>query len=66
MKKQKKQQQIIDLDSFDDISLFQMIPSGTGMSLSHLKTLVDSVHYSQAKLNSLLLTGKEGLILKQA
>ena len=61
MKKQQKQQDVVDLDSFDDVSLFQMIPSGSGMGLSHLKTLVDSVHNGRAKLNSLLLTGKEGL-----
>ena len=61
MKKHQKQQEIIDLDSFNDVSLFQLIPSGTGMGLSHLKTLVDSVHYSQAKLNSLLITGQAGL-----
>jgi len=61
MKKQTKQQEVIDLDSFNDISLFQMIPSGSGMGLSHLKTIVDSVHNGKAKLNSLLITGKEGL-----
>ena len=59
--KQKQQQKIIDLDTFQDVSLYQMIPSGTGMSLSYLKTIVDSVHYGQAKLSSLLITGKEGL-----
>jgi len=61
MKKQTKQQAVIDLDSFNDVSLFQMIPSGTGMGLSLLKTIVDSVHNGRAKLNSLLITGKEGL-----
>ena len=61
MKKQTKQQEIIDLDSFNDVSLFQMIPSGSGMGLSHLKTIVDSVHNGRAKLNSLLIIGKEGL-----
>ena len=39
--RQTKQQEIIDLDSFNDVSLFQMIPSGSGMGLSHLKTIVD-------------------------
>ena len=61
MKKQTKQQEVIDLDSFQDVSLFQMIPSGSGMGLSHLKTIVDSVHNGNAKLSSLLITGKEGL-----
>jgi len=61
MKKQKQQQDSIDLDSFNDVSLFQMIPSGAGMGLSHLKTIVDSVHNGRARLNSLLITGKEGL-----
>ena len=61
MKKQEKQCDIIDLDTFNDVSLFQMIPSGSGMGLSHLKTIVDSVHNGNAKLSSLLITGKEGL-----
>ena len=61
MKKHQKHEQIIDLDTFGDVSLFQMIPSGSGMGLSHLKTLVDSVLIGNAKLNSLLLAGKAGL-----
>lgn len=62
MKKQKKQQEIIDLDNFDDdISLWQMIPCGKGMGLSHLKVIVDSVLNGQARLNSLVIVGKEGL-----
>ena len=61
MKKQQKQQEVLDLDSFNDVSLFQMIPSGTGMGLSHLKTIVDSVHNGRSKLNSLLITGSAGL-----
>lgn len=60
--KDKKTNQILDLqDAFDDVSLYQLIPSGTGMSLSHLKTIVDAVHNGGATLNSVLLTGKEGL-----
>ena len=60
MKKQKEQL-TIDLDSFDDVSLYQLIPSGRGMGQSLLKTIVDSVHNGNAKLNSLLIAGKEGL-----
>jgi len=60
--KDKKTNQILDLqDAFDDVSLYQLMPSGTGMSLSHLKTIVDAVHNGGATLNSVLLTGKEGL-----
>lgn len=61
MKKQTKQQPVIDLDTFDDVSLFQMIPSGKGFGQSMLKVFVDSVHNGNGKLNSLLITGKEGL-----
>jgi hypothetical protein len=60
MKKQS-QQQIIDLDTFDDVSLFQMIPAGTGMGLASLKMIVDSIHNGNAKLSSLLLVGNAGL-----
>jgi hypothetical protein len=54
-------QQTIDLDTFDDVSLFQMIPSGSGMGLASLKTLIDSVLNGRAKVSSLLITGKIGL-----
>ena len=67
MKKQKEQQEIIDLDSFDDdISLWQMIPSGTnkGTGLSLLKTYCDAALNSRAKLKSMLITGTSGLQLK--
>ena len=60
MKKQTKQQ-TIDLDTFDDVSLFQLIPSGEGFGQSMLKVFIDSVHNGNGKLNSLLITGKEGL-----
>ena len=59
--KQQKQHEAIDLEAFNDISLWQMIPSGSGMGLSHLRTLVDSVHNGNAILSSLLLTGKTAL-----
>ena len=61
MKKQTKQQPVIDLDTFDEVSLYQMIPSGSGMGLSHLKTIVDSVHNGRAKVSSLLITGTTAL-----
>ena len=59
--KQKEQQPVIDLDTFDDVSLYQLIPSGTGMGLSLLKTIVDSVLNGRAKVSSLLLVGKTAL-----
>jgi hypothetical protein len=61
MKKQTKQQPVIDLDTFEDVSLYQMIPSGAGMGQAMLKVFIDSVHNGSGKLNSLLITGKEGL-----
>ena len=61
MKKQSKQQPVIDLDTFEDVSLYQMNPSGKSMGLSLLKTLVDSVLNGNAKLSSLLIAGSAGL-----
>jgi hypothetical protein len=61
MKKQIKQQPTIDLDTFSDVSLFQMIPSGQGFGQAMLKIFVDSVFYGNGKLSSLLITGKEGI-----
>ncbi len=62
MNKRETTQPMIDLqDAFEDVSLYQLIPSGTGMSLSHLKTIVDAVHNGGSTLKSVLLTGKEGL-----
>ena len=61
MNNHSKQQATIDLDTFDDVSLFQMIGSGSGMGLAHLKVLVDSVLNGRAKVSSLLITGKIGL-----
>lgn len=59
MKKQTKQQ--IDIDTFSDVSLYQLIPSGKGMGQALLRTYVDSVHNGGAKLKSILIAGKEGL-----
>jgi hypothetical protein len=61
MKKQKEQKQVIDLDSFEEVSLWQLLPSGSGMGLSYLKTIVDSVHNGRAKLKPILISGQEGL-----
>jgi hypothetical protein len=62
MKKQTKQHdQVIDLDSFDDVSLYQMIPSGRGFGQALLKCHIDASLNGRAKLNSLLITGKVGL-----
>ena len=61
MKKQTKQQPVIDLDTFEDVSLFQMIPSGQGFGQSMLKIFVDSVLNGSGKLTSLLIVGKAGL-----
>jgi Holliday junction resolvasome RuvABC ATP-dependent DNA helicase subunit len=61
MKKQTKQQPVIDLDTFEDVSLFQMIPSGQGFGQSMLKIFVDSVLNGNGKLTSLLIVGKAGL-----
>ena len=60
MKNQQKQHHTVDLDSFEYVSLYQLIPSGTGMGQSHLKTLVDSVHNGSANIKSLLISCKEG------
>ena len=57
MKKQEEQE-TIDLDTFDDVSLWQMMPR---MGQSLLKTIVDSIHNGNAKLSSLLIKGKDGL-----
>ena len=61
----KKQEQIINIDEFDEtISLFQLIPSGTGRGISHLKRIVDSIlnnpKEEPLKPLTLLITGKQG------
>ena len=61
MKKQTKQQPVVDLDTFEEVSLYQLIPSGAGFGQSFLKIFVDSVLNGNGKLTSLLITGKEGL-----
>ena len=64
MKKQK-QKQLVNIDEFDStVSLWQLLPSGAGRGLSHLKLIVDSVLNNKAdkatKPFSLLVTGKQG------
>ena len=61
MKKQQVKQPVIDLDTFQDVSLYQLIPSGQGFGQAMLKIFVDSVLNGNGKLTSLLITGKEGL-----
>ena len=64
MKKQQ-QKQIMDLDIFDQsVSLWQLLPSGTGKGLKHLKTIIDSLHNSKVENSirplSLLISGSQG------
>lgn len=64
MKKQD-QKHIVSIDRFDqEVSLYQLVPPGTGRGLSHLKTIVDSILYNPEqqprKPLSLLVIGKQG------
>lgn len=64
MKKQG-QKQIVDLDQFDQtVSLWQLLPSGTGRGLKQIKTIVDSIHNSKVehtlKPLSMLISGTQG------
>ena len=64
MKKQEHKQ-IISIDQFDqEVSLHQLIPSGKGTGLAHLKTIVNSVLHNPEQQTrkplSLLIIGKEG------
>ncbi len=64
MKKQKEKQ-IVDLDQFDQtVSLWQLLPSGTGRSTKKLKVIIDSLHNSPVEQSrkpfSLLISGKQG------
>ncbi len=65
MKKQLEQKPIVDLDQFDQtVSLWQLLPSGTGRSTRKLKVIVDSHLNSQVEQShkpfSLLIAGKQG------
>ena len=61
-KKTKQHDPFIDIDTFEDVSLYQLIPSGKGFGQTLLKTHIDAVMNGRARLNSLLITGKEGLL----
>jgi hypothetical protein len=66
MNKQKNKP-IVSLDEFDDtVSLFQLIPSGTGRGVGQLKTIIDSIHNNPIKRTkrplSLVITGNQGCI----
>lgn len=63
----KKQEQkiITNIDEFDQtVSLYQLMPSGAGRGLSHLKIIVNSIlnnpENKQRKPLSILITGKQG------
>ena len=57
-----QKQTTTELDSFDEeISLWQLLPTGKGHGLSLLKTIVDSIlNTNKNKLPSILITGSEG------
>lgn len=64
MKKQQ-QKQMVGLDEFNQtVSLYQLMPSGAGRGLSHLKIIVNSILHNpekqQRKPLSLLISGKQG------
>ena len=64
MKKQE-QKDIVSIDQFDEeISLYQLVPAGTGKYLSHLKTIVNSILHNPEqqprKPLSLLVIGSQG------
>lgn len=57
----KRQIETINLDGFNDVSLYQLIPSGKGFGQALLKTYVDTIHIGKAPVNSLLIVAKTGL-----
>lgn len=60
-KQEKQEEQPIDLNTFNSVSLFQLTPSGEGYGQTLLRIYVDAVHVGGIKLNSLLITGTAGL-----
>ncbi len=54
-----------NLDEFDTVSLYQLIPSGTGKAIKNLKLILDSIlnnpEQEPRKPLSILITGKQGL-----
>ena len=63
MNKQEKTE-IISLDEYDQsVSLYQLIPSGSGLGIRHLKAITDSIFNSPIKSNkplSVLIAGQQG------
>lgn len=57
-----QKQNITELSEFNSsISLWQMIPSGTGKGIALLKAIVDSIlNNNKSKIPSILITGREG------
>ena len=55
---------IISIDTFDQtISLYQLIPSGSGLGIRHLKAVIDSIFNCPVKSNkplSVLIVGQQG------
>ena len=65
MKKQK-QKQIVTIDDFDNtVSLYQLLPAGTGSGLKRLKIIIDSIHNSEIdnglKPFSLIISGRQAV-----
>jgi hypothetical protein len=59
----KQEEEIISLDEFETVSLYQLMPNSDGKSLSHLKTIVNSIllnpEQQQRKPLSLLVVGPQ-------
>ncbi len=69
MKKQKEQQQIYEIEDFQNLChLWSIVPGGNGKGILLLRKLVDSIQansYSRpgSRMPSILITGKEGKML---
>ena len=64
--KKEKQKQIVTIDEFDNtVSLYQLLPAGTGSGLKKLKIIIDSIHNSEIdnglKPFSLIIAGKQAV-----
>jgi hypothetical protein len=57
-------EQIISLNEFETVSLYQLLPNSDGQALAHLKTIVNSILHNpeqqQRKPISLLVVGRQG------
>jgi hypothetical protein len=60
--KKAEEKRLISLSEFDnEVSLYQLIPAGSGKGLSLLKRVVDYIHTSKpTRLPSILITGEQG------